>query len=239
MSEIFSRDELRRYSRQMMLPEFGVEGQEKLKNARVLVVGAGGLGCPVLLYLAGAGVGTIGIVDFDSVEIHNLHRQIIYTTEDIGKPKAFIAGERVKQINPHINVNVYTEELNEKNIVSFLSTYDYVVDGSDNFKTRYLVNDICVDLKKPLIYGSILKNEGQISVFNNSGSKNLRDLYPEPPNPEDVPSCDQNGVMGFVPGIIGTYMCNLTIQVILGKTDYNNKLILFNLDDFTQNVIYF
>lgn len=230
MSHSFSKDELRRYSRQLMLADVGITGQEKLRNAKVLVIGAGGLGCPVLLYLAGAGVGTIGIIDFDTIEIHNLHRQILYDTDDVGKGKAFVAADKIRKKNPFIALTAYQEQFTAENCVEIISDYDIVVDGSDNFQTRYLVNDTCVALNKPLIYGSILLNNGQLAVFNLQGSKNLRDLYPEAPNPEDVPNCDQNGVMGFVPGIIGTYMCNLVIQVILGKDDFRNKLFLFDFE---------
>lgn len=239
MSHSFSRDELIRYNRQMILPELGISGQEKLKSTKVLVIGAGGLGCPVLLYLAGAGIGTIGIIDFDTIEAHNLHRQILYGTSDIGKKKALTAAEKVKSQNPFVEVHAYEQMLNEENCTEIISNYNIVVDGSDNFLTRYLVNDVCVELGKPLVYGSILKDEGQLALFNVNGSKNLRDLYPEAPNPEDVPSCDQNGVLGYVPGIIGLYMCNLTIQLILEENVPVNKLFLLNLSSLTQNAIDF
>jgi len=239
MSHSLTRDELIRYNRQIMLPELGIPGQEKLKNAKVLVVGAGGLGSPVLLYLAGAGIGTLGVIDFDTVEVHNLHRQILFNLLDKGKNKAMVAAENLKAKNPLVNIIPYSEMLNESNAETIISEYDIVVDGCDNFLTRYLVNDTCVKLKKPLIYGSILKDQGQLALFNVKGSKNLRDLYPEAPNPEDVPSCDQNGVMGYVPGIIGLYMCNLTIQLILNENVPVNKLMLFNLSSLTQNTIEF
>lgn len=239
MSHSLSRDELIRYNRQIMLPELGVAGQEKLKNARVLVVGAGGLGSPVLLYLAGAGIGKLGVIDFDTVEVHNLHRQILFNLSDNGKNKAIAAAENLKAKNPIVNIIPHSEMLNESNAEAIISEYDIVVDGCDNFLTRYLVNDTCVKLNKPLIYGSILKDQGQLALFNVKGSKNLRDLYPEAPNPEDVPSCDQNGVMGYVPGIIGMYMCNLTIQLILGETQNVNKLFLFDLTTLSQQVIEF
>ncbi len=227
----FTLEEINRYSRQFILDEMGVEGQLKMKQAKVLVVGAGGLGCPVLQYLAAAGVGTIGIIDFDKVEIHNLHRQILYTANDIGKRKAPTAAQKVNTINPNVNCVVFDELLQEPNAASIISQFDMVVDGTDNFLTRYLVNDVCVLLNKPLVYGSVLKFEGQLAVFNYNAGKNLRDIYPEPPNPEDVPNCDEIGVMGFVPGIIGTYMVNATVQVILGNYN-NNCLLVFDFKTF-------
>ena len=227
----FTIEEIQRYSRQYILDEIGVEGQIKIKQAKVLVVGAGGLGCPVLQYLGAAGVGTIGIVDFDKVEVHNLHRQILFTADDIGKSKAPTAAQKINAANPNVSCLVFNELLQESNAVNIISQFDIVVDGSDNFLTRYLVNDVCVQLNKPLVYGSILKFEGQLAVFNYKGSKNLRDIYPEPPNPEDVPSCSEIGVMGFVPGIIGVYMAAATIQIILDKYD-NNNLSLFNFSEF-------
>ena len=228
----FSGEEIARYSRQFMLDEIGVEGQIKIKQAKVLVIGAGGLGCPILQYLGAAGVGTIGIIDFDKIEIHNLHRQILFTAADIGKPKAVTAAEKINAANPNINCMVFNERLQEANAENIISQFHIVVDGSDNFLTRYLVNDVCVELNKPLVYGSILKFEGQLAVFNYKGGRNLRDIYPEPPNPEDVPNCDENGVMGFVPGIIGLYMAGATIQIILET--YNNEcLSLFNFNEFS------
>lgn len=228
----FTIEEIQRYSRQYMLEEIGIEGQIKIKQAKVLVVGAGGLGCPVLQYLGAAGVGTLGIIDFDKVEIHNLHRQILFTADDIGKPKAPTAAQKINAANPNVSCIVFNELLQESNAANIISQFDIVVDGSDNFLTRYLVNDVCVQLNKPLVYGSILKFEGQLAVFNYKGSKNLRDIYPEPPNPEDVPSCNENGVMGFVPGIIGVYMAGATIQIILDKYN-NNSLSLFNFNEFS------
>ena len=224
-------EEIQRYSRQYMLGEIGFEGQIKIKEAKVLVVGAGGLGCPALQYLGAAGVGTIGIVDFDKVEIHNLHRQILFTADDIGKSKAPTAAQKINSANPNVSCIVFNELLQESNAVNIISQFDIVVDGSDNFLTRYMVNDICVQMNKPLVYGSILKFEGQLAVFNYKGCKNLRDIYPESPNPEDVPSCDENGVMGFVPGIIGVYMAAATIQIILDQY-INNGLSLFNFSEF-------
>jgi molybdopterin/thiamine biosynthesis adenylyltransferase len=231
MTEL-SKEEIMRYSKQLMLAEIGMKGQVKIKNAKVLVIGAGGLGCPILQYLGAMGVGTIGIVDFDKVELSNLHRQILYTTEDIGKSKALTAALRIKAVNPNISCIVFDELLEESNAPDIIAQFDMVVDGSDNFLTRYLVNDICVELNKPLVYGSILKSEGQMAVFNYKEGKTLRDIYPEPPNAEDVPSCSENGVAGFVPGIIGMYMANAVIQIMLDKYT-NTSLLVFDLDSFS------
>ena len=223
----------------MLLPEIGLKGQEKLKDAKVLIVGAGGLGCPVLQYLSAGGIGTIGIIDFDTIELHNLHRQILYLSNDVGKSKAITAAEKLKKQNDNTEFVLFNEMLNEANAASIISHFDIVVDGSDNFLTRYLVNDTCVQLNKPLVYGSILKFEGQLAVFNYKGSKNLRNIYPEPPNPEDVPNCDENGVLGVVPGIIGTYMALKTICVILEKIENPNQLQLINLLSGEQVVLTF
>jgi len=220
--------EFLRYNRQTILPEIGDEGQEKLKNARVLVIGAGGLGCPILQYIATAGVGFIGIMDFDTIEIHNLHRQILYTENEIGKHKAIVAQEVVSKLNPLIKAVVIQEKLTVENASQIIEQYDIIVDGSDNFTTRYLVNDTCVCLNKTLVYGSILKFEGQIAVFNHNGSKNLRDLFPEMPDPKDVPNCNLNGVLGTLPGIIGTMMAHETLKLIIGLPSLKNELLIFN-----------
>jgi molybdopterin-synthase adenylyltransferase len=220
--------EFLRYNRQTILPEIGDEGQEKLKKARVLVIGAGGLGCPILQYIATAGVGYIGIMDFDTIEIHNLHRQILYNEKELGKLKAVVAKEVVSELNPLIKVEAIVEKLTPENARQVITQYDIVVDGSDNFTTRYLVNDTCVALQKTLVYGSILKFEGQIAVFNHKGSKNLRDLFPEMPDPKDVPNCNLNGVLGTLPGIIGTMMAHETLKIILELPTLNNELVLFN-----------
>lgn len=217
-----------RYSRQMMVPEIGEEGQQKIINAKVLVIGAGGLGCPVLQYLAAAGVGTIGIVDFDVIELHNLHRQILYTDKSNGESKAITAQKALQELNPHATFQVFNEKLTADNAAHLLSGFDVIVDGCDNFTTRYLVNDACVQLGKPLIYGSILNFEGQMAVLNHNGSKNLRDLFPEPPDPKDVPNCSLNGVMGTFPGIIGTMMAQETLKLIIGIPVLNNELLIFN-----------
>lgn len=228
MNNNFPIDGLALYSRQMILDEIGYEGQEKICNARVLVIGAGGLGCPILTYLASCGVGTLGIVDFDTVEIHNLHRQILYTKSDIGKQKAIIAKEKLNNAYSHINIISYNELLNEENAERIISNYNIVVDGSDNFQTRFLVNDFCLKLNKPLVYGSIFKFEGQISVFNVDGSKHLRDIFPEAPNNEDVPNCNENGVLGTLPGTIGNMMALETLKLIIGLPILSNKLLIIN-----------
>ena len=220
--------EFLRYNRQTILPEIGDEGQEKLKKARVLVIGAGGLGCPILQYIATAGVGFIGIMDFDTIEIHNLHRQILYTENEIGREKAIVAQEVVSNLNPLIEIQSINEKLTIENASQIIKQYDIIVDGSDNFATRYLVNDTCVQFNKPLVYGSILKFEGQVAVFNHKGSKNLRDLFPEMPDPKDVPNCNLNGVLGTLPGIIGTMMAHETLKLILELPTLNNELVLFN-----------
>jgi molybdopterin/thiamine biosynthesis adenylyltransferase len=202
--------------------------RKNLKKAKVLVIGAGGLGCPILQYIAAAGVGFIGIMDFDTIEIHNLHRQILYTENEIGKEKALVAKGLVSKLNPLIEVLAIPEKLTKENARKIIQQYDVIVDGSDNFSTRYLVNDTCVKYKKPLVYGSILKFEGQIAVFNHNGSKNLRDLFPEMPDPKEVPNCNLNGVLGTLPGIIGTMMAHETLKLILELPTLKNELVLFN-----------
>jgi len=210
--------EQQRYQRQMLLPELGPEGQEKLKAAKVLVVGAGGLGCPVLQYLAAAGVGEIGIVDDDVVELSNLQRQILFNATDIGLPKATVASEKLRLLNPHLSINSYVQRFDDTCATNICSHYNLVVDCSDNFDTRYLVNDTCVATGKTLVFGSILRFEGQIAVFNHNSGVNYRDLYPEPPS-EDI-SCTDGGVIGTLPGLIGLYMANETIKLIceIGQT---------------------
>ena len=217
-----------RYNRQMMLPEIGDAGQEELKKAKVLVIGAGGLGCPILQYIATAGVGIIGIADFDKIEIHNLHRQILYTENQVGQSKALVAKKQLELLNPLISVSAFEEKITSENAVQIMQDFDFIVDGSDNFETRYLVNDTCVALGKTLIYGSILGFEGQLAVFNHNGTKNLRDLFPEPPNPKDVPNCNINGVLGTLPGMIGTMMAHETLKLIMGLPTLENELVLFN-----------
>jgi molybdopterin/thiamine biosynthesis adenylyltransferase/rhodanese-related sulfurtransferase len=217
---MLSKEELTRYSRHLSLAEIGPAGQEQLKQASVLVVGAGGLGCPALQYLAAAGVGKIGIVDFDKVDVTNLQRQILYTTEDVGQYKAKAAAARLSANNPFVTFYAYTEQLTKDNALKILETYDVIVDGSDNFSTRYLVNDACILLNKPLVFGSIFKFDGQVTVFNHTsvqGKKGptYRCLYPEPPTDEEMPSCSEIGVLGVLPGIIGTLQANETLKLIL------------------------
>lgn len=225
---MLSKEEKHTYIRQIMLNEIGLEGQLKLKQTKVAVVGAGGLGCPVLMYLASCGIGTIGIIDFDTVDRTNLHRQVLYGSNDVGKKKALTAAERLTSFYPEINFNVHDIMLNESNVLEIFSNYDLVVDGCDNFATRYVVNDACVQLNVPLVYGSILGFEGQLAVFNYEGSKNLRNIFPESPNPEDVPDCSENGVLGIVPGLLGTMMANEVLKAVLGLPVLQNKLLLYN-----------
>jgi adenylyltransferase/sulfurtransferase len=211
-----SNEEVRRYSRHLILPEVGLDGQRKLKAAKVLCIGAGGLGSPVALYLAAAGVGTIGIVDFDVVDYSNLQRQILHGTPDVGRSKLDSARDRLKAINPEVNIVTHDAALSSQNALQIFEPYDIVVDGTDNFPTRYLVNDACVLLKKPNAYGSIFRFEGQASVFATVDGPCYRCLYPEPPPPGLVPSCAEGGVLGVLPGIIGTIQATETLKLILG-----------------------
>ena len=211
-----TNEEISRYSRHLLLPEIGVEGQVKLKNAKVLIVGTGGLGAPLALYLSAAGVGTIGLVDFDEVDASNLQRQIIHSSKDIGRPKVASAKDRIKGINPFVNVVVHNTMLTSKNAMEIISEYDIVADGTDNFQTRYLVNDACVFQGKVNIYGSVFQFEGQSSVFGAKEGPCYRCIYPSPPPPGLVPSCAEGGVMGVLPGIIGTIQAAETIKMIVG-----------------------
>lgn len=220
---------LKRYHRQILLEELGLDGQKKLQNSSVLLIGAGGLGCPLLFYLAGAGIGKIGVMDGDVIEESNLHRQVIFQQRDIGKNKALTAVERLKLLNPSIALQAYPFHISTENSVECMLGYDLVIDGSDNFPTRYLVNDTCVSLGKPLIFGSIFHFEGQVSVFNYQGGPNYRNCYPEAPAPEDSPNCGDAGVIGPLPGIIGSMMANEAIKVICGFGDsLSGKLLIFN-----------
>lgn len=217
----FSKEELARYNRHIIMPDFGLEGQQKLKAAKVLVIGSGGLGSPLLLYLAAAGVGTIGIIDFDVVDDSNLHRQVLFGVEQVGHSKAAAAKERLLSLNPHITINVYNTQFTSYNAMELLKDYDVVADGTDNFPTRYLVNDACVLSGKPNVYASIFQFEGQVSVFNYTDKDgvtgpNYRDLYPAPPPPGLVPSCAEGGVLGVLPGIIGSLQALEVIKVITG-----------------------
>ena len=224
-----NREEMVRYSRHLILPEVGLEGQRKLKAARVLLVGTGGLGAPLGLYLAAAGVGTIGLVDFDNVDASNLQRQVIHGTSDIGRPKIASARDRLHDVNPNVQLLTYETRLTSENALEILADYDIVVDGTDNFPTRYLVNDACVLLGKPNVYGSIFRFEGQASVFGLPGQPCYRCLYPEPPPPGLVPSCAEGGVLGVLPGIVGTVQATETLKLILGGGDsLAGRLLLFD-----------
>ena len=211
-----SKDEILRYSRHLILPEVGVEGQQKLKAAKVLLVGTGGLGAPLGLYLAAAGVGRIGLVDFDVVDFTNLQRQIIHFTKDVGRPKIESAAEKMQAINPHLEIVKHEVALTSENALDIIKDYDMVVDGTDNFPTRYLVNDACVLLNKPNVYGSIFRFEGQATVFATEGGPCYRCLYPEPPPPGLVPSCAEGGVLGILPGTIGLIQATEAVKLILG-----------------------
>jgi adenylyltransferase/sulfurtransferase len=211
-----SNDEIKRYSRHLIMPEVGVDGQRRLKAGRVLCIGAGGLGSPAAMYLAAAGVGTIGIVDFDVVDLSNLQRQILHGTPDVGRSKLASARDRLQAINPHVDVQTYEEALSSENALKLFEPYDVILDGTDNFPTRYLTNDACVILGKPNAYGSIFRFEGQASVFGMKNGPCYRCLYPEPPPPGLVPSCAEGGVLGVLPGIIGVIQATETIKLIAG-----------------------
>ena len=240
---IFSNEELAQYSRHLILPEFNIEGQRKLKNASVLVVGAGGLGCPVLQYLTAAGVGHIGIVDFDVVDFSNLQRQVLYTVDDVGKPKAETAAKKLSRLNPHIRFTTFPQKLNSENALEILRLFDLVCDGTDNFPTRYLVNDACVILDKPNVHGAIFRFEGQVSVFNfkypdGSHGPQYRDLFPTPPPPGMVPNCAEGGVLGVLPGIIGTIQANEVIKVLTGIGEpLAGKLFFLDALNFETRVL--
>ncbi|CAA6806542.1 MAG: Sulfur carrier protein adenylyltransferase ThiF [uncultured Aureispira sp.] len=224
-----SKEDLARYSRHLLLSEIGQEGQEKLKSASVLVIGAGGLGCPVLQYLAAAGVGRIGVIDLDDLEESNLQRQILYTVADIGTNKALAAQKRLAALNPLIEVLAYPYALDTSNALELFALYDFIVDGTDNFATRYLVNDACVITNKPLIYGSIFKFEGQVAVFNYQNGPSYRCLFPNPPAPGEVPNCSEVGVLGVLPGVVGTMQANEVLKIILGLgTVLSGKLLVYN-----------
>jgi adenylyltransferase/sulfurtransferase len=234
----FSREELARYDRHIIIPDFGLEAQKKLKAAKVLVIGSGGLGSPVLLYLAAAGVGTIGIVDFDVVDDSNLQRQVLFGVDEVGKLKAEAARDRLEALNPYIDIVVHNTRLTSENALSLIRQYDVVADGTDNFPTRYLVNDACVLLDKPNVYASIFQFEGQVSVFNYVNEKgergpNYRDLYPTPPPPGLVPSCAEGGVLGVLPGIIGSLQALEVIKVITGVGELlNGRFYIFDALNF-------
>jgi adenylyltransferase/sulfurtransferase len=224
-----SPDEILRYSRHTLLPEFGAAGQERLKSARVLLVGAGGLGSPAALYLAAAGVGTLGLVDFDQVDLTNLQRQVLYGTGDVGKPKLDVAKARLADLNPHVSIELHREAFNAENAMRLVRAYDVVVDGTDNFSTRFLVNDACVMAGRPNVYGSVFRFEGQAAVFATPGGPCYRCLHPEPPPAGLIPNCAEGGVLGVLPGIIGTIQATETIKILTGIGEsLAGKLLLFD-----------
>jgi adenylyltransferase/sulfurtransferase len=235
--------ELSRYARHIAIPEFGLEGQKKLKAGKVLVIGSGGLGSPVLLYLAAAGVGTIGIVDFDTVDESNLQRQILFNVNDVGASKALTARERLLALNPNLNIQVYKTRFTRDNALDLVADYDVVADGTDNFPTRYLVNDACVLAGKVNVYASIFQFEGQVSVFNyeypdGTRGPNYRDMFPEPPPPGLVPNCAEGGVLGVLPGIIGSMQASEVIKVLSGVGEpLAGRLFLFDAAAFTTRIL--
>jgi sulfur-carrier protein adenylyltransferase/sulfurtransferase len=224
-----SKEEVLRYSRHLIMPEVGMEGQLKLKAAKVLCIGTGGLGAPLGQYLAAAGVGRIGLVDFDKVDLTNLQRQILFSTSDVGRPKIEAAADRLRGLNPDIQIDTFETVLTSANALDILKDYDFVVDGTDNFPTRYLVNDACVLLGKPNVYGSIFRFEGQVTIFGYPGGPCYRCLYPEPPPPGLVPSCAEGGVLGVLPGIVGAIQAAETLKLIIGNGEpLIGRLLLFD-----------
>lgn len=228
---MLTSEELERYNRQMLMPEFGLVGQEKLKNAKILVIGCGGLGSPILLYLTAAGVGTIGIVENDKVDISNLQRQVLYSSSAVGQAKISETVNRLSALNPLVKFNQYSTRLSAENALEIIKDYDIVIDGTDNFPTRYLVNDACVMLNKPFVYGAIHRFEGQVAVFNHHNSATYRDLFPTPPPPEQAPNCAEAGVLGVLPGIIGSMQALEAIKVItnIGEPLSGKLLVLDTL----------
>ena len=236
MSEItLSNDEKARYARHLILPQVGELGQKKIKSSSVLVVGAGGLGSPVLMYLAAAGIGRIGIIDDDKVDLTNLQRQIIHSTSSIGELKIESAKRRINQINPEIRIEIFDKRLNIENAEKIINKFDIVVDGTDNFATRYTISDCCEILDKPWVFGSIHRFEGQVSVFNLNGSPNYRDLFPKAPPPELAPNCAEAGVLGVLPGIIGSFQANEVLKIILGMDGTLDGELLI-IDTITMNI---
>lgn len=220
---------MERYNRHIILSEVGQNGQDKISNAKVLVVGAGGLGCQILQYLAAAGVGTLGIIDFDVVEISNLQRQVLFGSSSIGQNKAIAAKKRLQDLNNNISINAYAEKLTYQNALEFFENYDIIVDGSDNFETRYLVNDACIITNKPLVFGAIYKFEGQVSVFNYKNGPSYRCLFPNSPEKNSVPNCSEIGVLGVLPGIIGSMQANEVLKIILEIGNVlSGKLFFYN-----------
>ncbi|HKJ82712.1 MAG TPA: molybdopterin-synthase adenylyltransferase MoeB [Mariprofundaceae bacterium] len=232
MSDILTPEELSRFNRHIILPQVGLEGQERLKKARVLCIGTGGLGSPIAMYLAAAGIGTLGLVDFDVVDDSNLQRQIVHSTRNIGRPKVESARDTLHGLNPHMEIALHGEGITRDNVRELVRRYDVVVDGTDNFPTRYLVNDACVLEGKPLVYASIFQFEGQVTVFNHDEGPCYRCLYPEPPPPGLVPSCAEGGVLGVLPGVIGVIQATEAIKIILGKgRTLAGRLMLYDAMD--------
>jgi molybdopterin/thiamine biosynthesis adenylyltransferase/rhodanese-related sulfurtransferase len=239
-SKTWTTEETLQYQRHFILKDFGQEGQAKLKEASVLVVGAGGLGCPMLQYLAAAGVGTIGLVDGDVVSASNLHRQILFGWSDVGKSKVEVAKAKMADINPHIKINTHSYYVDESNIADLFTQYDIIADGSDNFKTRYLVNDACEILKKPLVFGAIYQFDGQLSVFHYNDGPSYRDLFPMPPEPGSVPNCAEAGVLGVLPGIVGSLQAAEVIKIITGVGEVtSSKLLAFDLRTMRTTILGF
>ncbi len=235
---MFSKSELKRYNRHIILSEIGLKGQEKLKLAKVLVIGAGGLGCPVLQYLTAAGIGIIGICDFDTVDESNLQRQILFDTQDIGKPKAKIAAQKLLELNPHIKITIHNVKLEKSNIISIFNNYDIIVDATDNFPTRFLISDACVILNKIHVFGAIYKFEGQISVFNYKNGSTYRCLIPEEPPTSFETTSSNFGVIGVLPGIIGTYQANEVIKIITETgIVLSDKILLIDVLKMEHNII--
>ncbi|GIV27664.1 MAG: thiamine biosynthesis protein ThiF [Bacteroidia bacterium] len=233
-------EEFKYYQRQIILENFGLQHQEKIKNTSLLIVGAGGLGCPLLQMCSGIGFGKIGIVDFDTVSLHNLHRQYLYTFDEINHSKSKIAREKISSRNPFIEIVEYPILLDESNIESILQNYDIITDGTDNFNTRYLINDTCVKLNKPLVFGSIFKWTSQVALLNFKGSKHLRDIFPEPPSPEEAPSCAEAGVVNTVTTHCASLMAQLIVFATIGKGhEWSNKIILSDLWNMKQTIISF
>jgi sulfur-carrier protein adenylyltransferase/sulfurtransferase len=237
---VLTNDELNKYSRQIRLAEVGKEGQEKIKGTSVLVVGAGALGCPVLQYLAAAGVGVLGIVDNDWLDETNLHRQVLYNIKDIGKPKPLAAKEKLKLLNPEVKYNIHFMRLDKESALRLFRQYDIIVDCTDNFGTRYLINDASVILHKPVVYGAIYKFSGQLMVLNYRNGPTLRCLYPEPPHPLEVPSCAETGVIGSIAGTIGSMQATEVIKIILEKDEVlSGKLFIIDSLSFTTQIVSF
>lgn len=235
---MLSEEEKIRFNRHIILDQIGMEGQEKLKAAKILVVGAGGLGCPVLQYLTAAGVGKIGIIDDDHVDLSNLQRQILFHSQDVGRLKAEVAAEKLRAQNPHTTFSVYPERLTSSNALSILEKYDLVIDGTDNFPTRYLINDACVLLNRPFIFGSIFKFEGQVAVFNYKNGPTYRCVFPTPPGAGEIPNCAQIGVIGVLPGLIGTIQANEAIKLIVeAGTLLSGKLLLLDALSMHQTIL--